>query len=70
MTEYFVHPSSYVDSGAVIGEGTKIWHFCHIMTRSRIGKNCNIGQNVFIQSDVVIGNKVKIRLDKDVVASV
>jgi len=56
-----VHESSYVDEGAEIGAGTKIWHFCHVMPRARIGRNCNIGQNVFIGSDVVIGNNVKIQ---------
>ncbi len=61
MSEYFVHPSSYVDDGAVIGPGTKIWHFCHVMSTARIGANCNIGQNVFVAADVVIGNNVKIQ---------
>ncbi len=61
MTDYFVHESSYVDAGAEIGLGTKVWHFCHIMPRSRIGQNCTIGQNVFIASDTVIGNRVKIQ---------
>ena len=58
---YFVHPSSYIDEPCEIGEGTKIWHFCHVMPRASIGKRCNIGQNVFIASDVVIGNNVKIQ---------
>jgi UDP-2-acetamido-3-amino-2,3-dideoxy-glucuronate N-acetyltransferase len=40
---YFIHESSYVDEGAEIGEGTKIWHFCHIMNGAKIGKNCSIG---------------------------
>ena len=61
MMDYFVHESSYVDEGAEIGAGTKIWHFCHVMPRARIGRNCNIGQNVFIASDVLIGNNVKIQ---------
>jgi UDP-2-acetamido-3-amino-2,3-dideoxy-glucuronate N-acetyltransferase len=61
MTEYFVHESSYVDVGAEIGAGTKIWHFCHIMPRTRIGRHGNIGQNVFIASDVVVGDNVKIQ---------
>lgn len=60
---YFIHPSSYVDFDldVTIGEGTKIWHFCHIMGPSIIGKNCNIGQNVFIGSEVVLGNNVKVQ---------
>lgn len=61
MTEYFVHESSYVDDGAEIGVGTKIWHFCHIMPRAKIGERCNIGQNVLVSSDVTIGNNVKIQ---------
>jgi len=59
--DYFVHESSYVDKGAVIGAGTKIWHFCHIMPRAQIGERCNIGQNVLISSDVTLGNNVKIQ---------
>jgi UDP-2-acetamido-3-amino-2,3-dideoxy-glucuronate N-acetyltransferase len=60
-SEFFVHESSYADEGAFIGAGTKIWHFCHIMGNTVIGKGCNIGQNVFIASGVVIGNNVKIQ---------
>ncbi|MDR2767635.1 MAG: acetyltransferase [Treponema sp.] len=58
---YFVHESSYVDEGAEIGEGTKIWHFCHIMAGAKIGKKCSIGQNVNIGSRAVIGDGVKIQ---------
>lgn len=58
---YFVHPSAYVDEPVEIGEGTKIWHFCHIMKNARIGKNCVLGQNVNVDRDVVIGNNVKIQ---------
>ena len=63
MTEkvYFVHPSSYVDEPCEIGAGTRIWHFCHIMTDARIGQGCSLGQNVMIASQVVIGNNVKIQ---------
>jgi len=61
MPDYFVHESSYVDEGAEIGAGTKIWHFCHVMPRSRIGERCNIGQNVLISPDVTVGNNVKIQ---------
>lgn len=61
MSDYFVHESSYVDEGALVGSGTKIWHFCHVMPGARIGEKCNIGQNVFIQSDVIIGSNVKIQ---------
>lgn len=59
--EYFVHPSSVIDEPCVIGRGTKIWHFCHIMAGSRIGENCSLGQNVMVASKVVIGNNVKIQ---------
>ncbi len=58
---YFVHPSSHIAKGAKIGEGTRIWYFCHIMKDAQIGKNCNIGQNVFIGSKAKVGNFVKIQ---------
>ncbi|MCR4435063.1 MAG: acyltransferase [Clostridiales bacterium] len=58
---YFVHESSYIDQPCKIGDGTKIWHFCHIMQDCVIGENCNIGQNVVISPGVVIGNNVKIQ---------
>jgi len=58
---YFVHESSYIDPGVEIGAGTKIWHFSHILSGSRIGRNCNIGQNVVIGPDVTIGNTCKIQ---------
>jgi UDP-2-acetamido-3-amino-2,3-dideoxy-glucuronate N-acetyltransferase len=61
MKAYFVHESSYVDEGAEIGSGTKIWHFCHIMPRTQIGEQCNLGQNVLVASDVKIGRNVKIQ---------
>src|SRR6516162_4689374 len=61
MSEAFVHPSSFVDEGCTIGDGTKIWHFCHVMARARIGRRCNIGQNVVVSPDVVIGDNVKIQ---------
>lgn len=61
MKDYFVHESSYVDDDVVIGKGTKIWHFCHILSRTRIGTNCVIGQNVMIGPDVIIGNNCKIQ---------
>ncbi|MCM1034597.1 MAG: N-acetyltransferase [Paludibacter sp.] len=59
--DYFVHESSYVDEGCQIGNGTKIWHFSHIMARCVIGEECNIGQNVVISPDVVLGRNVKIQ---------
>lgn len=59
--DYFVHESSYVDEPCVIGAGTKIWHFCHIMKNCKIGERCNVGQNVVISPDVVLGSNVKIQ---------
>ena len=58
---FHVHPSSWVDEGARIGAGSRIWHFCHIMPTAVIGERCNIGQNVFIDNRVTIGNGVKIQ---------
>jgi UDP-2-acetamido-3-amino-2,3-dideoxy-glucuronate N-acetyltransferase len=58
---YFLHPSSYVDEGASIGEGTKIWHFSHIQRGATIGKNCSLGQNVNVANNVRIGNGVRIQ---------
>jgi UDP-2-acetamido-3-amino-2,3-dideoxy-glucuronate N-acetyltransferase len=58
---YWAHPSSFIDEGCEIGEGTKIWHFCHVMPGSRIGQRCNIGQNVVISPRVIIGDNVKIQ---------
>lgn len=59
--KYFVHESSYIDEDVEIGEGTKIWHFCHIQKGARIGKNCVLGQNVNISNNVKIGDNVKIQ---------
>ena len=58
---YFKHETACIDEGCVIGEGTKIWHFSHIMPDCVIGENCNIGQNVVISPNVVLGNNVKIQ---------
>lgn len=59
--KYFAHESAYVDDGCSIGEGTKIWHFSHIMSNCTIGNACNIGQNVVISPEVILGNNVKIQ---------
>lgn len=59
--EYFKHESSYVDEPCLIGAGTKIWHFSHIMKDCEIGENCNIGQNVVISPSVILGKNVKIQ---------
>ena len=58
---YFAHPTATIDAGCEIGEGTRIWHYSHVMAGARIGRRCSIGQNVFVAKDVVIGNNVKIQ---------
>ena len=58
---YFVHESSYIDDDVLIGEGTKIWHFCHVQKGARIGKSCILGQNVNVGNNVIIGNCCKIQ---------
>ena len=57
----FIHPTSIVDENVEIGEGTKIWHFCHIQSGARIGDHCSFGQNVNVSNDVTIGNGVKVQ---------
>ena len=59
--DYFIHESSYVDEDVKIGEGTRIWHFCHVQKGAVIGKNCSLGQNVNIGNNVRIGNGVRIQ---------
>lgn len=58
---YFVHPTAIIDDGCKIGEGSKVWHFSHIMSGCTIGKNCNIGQNVVVSPGVILGNNCKIQ---------
>lgn len=58
---YFAHESAYVDEGAQIGAGTKIWHFCHVMKGAKIGERCVMGQNVNVDGGVIIGSNVKIQ---------
>lgn len=58
---FTVHPSSYIDDDVLIGEGTRIWHFCHVQKGARIGENCSLGQNVNIGNNVRIGNGVRIQ---------
>lgn len=58
---YFAHETAVIDAGCSIGEGTKIWHFSHIMPGARIGKRCNIGQNVVVSPEVVLGDNVKVQ---------
>lgn len=61
MAAPYIHPTSIVDDDVMIGEGTKIWHFCHIQSGARIGENCSLGQNVNVSNNVRIGNGVKIQ---------
>jgi len=58
---YFAHPTAVIDEGSAIGEGTKIWHFSHVMPGCTIGERCNLGQNVVISPGVVLGKNVKIQ---------
>lgn len=59
--DYFAHETAVIDEGCEIGEGTKIWHFTHVMPGSKIGKKCNLGQNVVVSPDVVLGDNVKVQ---------
>lgn len=61
MSEYFAHESSYIDDGATVGRGTKIWHFCHVQANATLGENCVLGQNVNIGAGAIVGNGVKIQ---------
>ena len=61
MSKYYAHESAIVDEGCDIGNGTKIWHFSHIMSDCSIGDNCNIGQNCVISPNVILGKNVKIQ---------
>lgn len=58
---YFAHETAVIDEGCTIGDGTKIWHFSHIMPKCTIGTQCNIGQNVVVSPDVILGNNVKVQ---------
>ena len=58
---FFAHETAVIDEGCIIGSGTKIWHFSHIMPNCVIGENCNIGQNVVISPEVILGKNVKVQ---------
>ena len=58
---YFAHETAVIDEGCRIGEGTKVWHFSHVMTGAVIGKKCNLGQNVVVSPEVILGNNVKVQ---------
>jgi UDP-2-acetamido-3-amino-2,3-dideoxy-glucuronate N-acetyltransferase len=61
MKNWYKHESAIVDEGAVIGDGTKIWHFCHISSGARVGAGCSFGQNVYVAPTVVIGDRVRVQ---------
>ena len=61
MTKPFIHESAFVDTGAKVGDGTKIWHFCHLMPGAVVGANCSLGQSVVVMDGTKIGNNVKIQ---------
>jgi UDP-2-acetamido-3-amino-2,3-dideoxy-glucuronate N-acetyltransferase len=61
MPDYFAHESSYIDEGATIGAGTRVWHFCHILPGAVIGERCNLGQNVVVMGGSRLGDNVKVQ---------
>lgn len=61
MNKFFCHESAFIDQGCIIGDGSKIWHFSHIMPGAILGQNCILGQNVFVAGGVVIGDRVKVQ---------
>ncbi len=61
MKEYFAHETAVIDEGCIIGKGTKIWHFSHVMPNCVIGENCNLGQNVVVSPQVTLGKNVKVQ---------
>lgn len=65
-----IHPTAIIDDTAIIGDGTKVWHFCHVSSEARIGRDCTLGQNVFVGTGVSIGNHVKIQNNVSVYAAV
>lgn len=61
QADFYAHETAVIDHGAIIGKGSRIWHFSHIMTGAKLGENCNLGQNVLVSTDVVLGNNVKVQ---------
>jgi len=61
MKNVFIHESSFVDADAVVGNGTRIWHFCHVLSGARIGERCSFGQNCCVSGGTIIGNDVKVQ---------
>jgi len=70
VSNFFVHASSFIDDGVQVGDGTSIWHFCHLQKGAVVGRDCNIGQNVYIGDNVIIGNGVKIQNNVSVYSGV
>jgi len=66
----YIHPSAFVDEGAQIGDNTKIWHFCHVMSNAKIGNNCILGQNVFVANQTELGNGVKVQNNVSIYSNV
>lgn len=59
--EYYAHPTAFIDEGCIIGKGTKIWHFSHVMPNCKLGEGCNLGQNVVVSPEVILGKNVKVQ---------
>jgi UDP-2-acetamido-3-amino-2,3-dideoxy-glucuronate N-acetyltransferase len=70
MNNYFAHQTACIDEGAMIGNGTKVWHFCHVSAGARIGESCVLGQNTYVGGKAVIGNRVKIQNNVSIYDSV
>ena len=70
LQNYYAHDTAIIDPGAIIGNGSKIWHFCHIMPGAVLGEDCNLGQNVFVADDVILGNNVKVQNNVSIYAGV
>lgn len=70
LQNYYAHDTAVIDPGAIIGNGSKIWHFCHIMPGAVLGEDCNLGQNVFVADDVILGNNVKVQNNVSIYAGV
>ncbi|MEO0769229.1 MAG: acyltransferase [Cyanobacteria bacterium J06649_4] len=61
MADYFAHDTACIDDGAIIGAGTKVWHFSHVMAKASVGENCSLGQNVYVANNVAMGDGCKIQ---------
>jgi UDP-2-acetamido-3-amino-2,3-dideoxy-glucuronate N-acetyltransferase len=70
MPAGYIHPSACVDDPAALGDGTRVWHFCHVMSGARVGRDCNLGQNVFIAAGARLGDRVKVQNNVSVYAGV